>query len=463
MARRAAAFIKFLNSLARDYGSETEQQHSISPKRKRLNLLYILHDVLHSLKYHSKDAGALALFTGSIETQLVSLVTLAADFDRRSNSKHAKDLDTVLLLWNGYDARTESQTAMFSDSIMSQLLDAAHTIVKLPLKPDVTAEAKHAYIASLNAEEPSRAENKLQEASSIPPKPRSETHGDPAQPWHTLPAGNFLTHFARWKPDRPIKRELISPVSLKPDGADTDDMVHVVDTFLEEVDLLSTPLTELMIKDPAIYASDVGDPVMLSKGTSTPTAKPLRTYYGWSSEFCEKMRTWRRNGPDATPDFVTKWREVSPPRVERPVSPRPYPKSSAVAQRLARHAARAQQDRISQWSGGRGRGFRGGFDRGAPNSRGRGRGDRGDLSSKPVFRITSRRARASYGKTGYRKGKRRPPPLGSLTRRAEKRSYLLNDNGRPGAKVHPLFASERGGHEMSGNSNVDTPMQDVTQ
>ena len=110
------------------------------------------------------------------------------------------------------------------------------------------------------------------------------SHGDPTLPFHELPAGNFMPHII---PNKAIamRSEDVRPLQFRAGPAESS-LVNVVRSFLDEVATLDNAYEYL---DDEGIVPDIDE---LGQITYQNEDGELigDTYYGWSRQFCEKMK-----------------------------------------------------------------------------------------------------------------------------------------------------------------------------
>lgn len=120
-------------------------------------------------------------------------------------------------------------------------------------------------------------------------------HGDPSTPWFDLPAGNMMPHIM------PNSTRAINPVEIKPlrfvTGPADENLAFAVKTFLNEVDTIFGIVDpDAEIDESILDFDEVGQAIV--RDEITKEVLEGEGYYGWSRQFCEKMRRRKlRNDP----------------------------------------------------------------------------------------------------------------------------------------------------------------------
>ncbi|KAH7318183.1 hypothetical protein B0I35DRAFT_431492 [Stachybotrys elegans] len=282
---RTAALAKYLLAL-----SKNQQDDGTRPsvKRRRLHILYLLNDVL----FHAVTGSGDAHTARALEPMLPMLVASAAAFDKCP--KHVRKLQDLVALWE--------EKKYFPDEVVSQLKDA---IVGGPSNP-----------STLDLQ-PSAASIKLaRDAPYLLPS----FHGDTSTPWYDLPAATWLPHLTP-NSTKPMFPDLIRPIQLAPGPADKA-LTSAVQNLLADVDKIFSREVKLD-EDEQVDIDELGERVILDEITGEAVGGD--TYYGWSRQFCAKMKERaRKSAAPASPRGRSRSRSgspsfnsVSPPAIKR--------------------------------------------------------------------------------------------------------------------------------------------------
>lgn len=237
------------------------RKKSASASRKKLHILYIIHDVAHHTKYHTADLSTFSTFTASVQPFLVELVLSTASEQR---ARVLSRIHNLLEVWE--DERFFSrhyvnklQQAVTGTSILEQDAD----------EKDTTMQPAH---------------KDTNEGAFIMPA----THGDPATPYYDLPAGNLIP-FLEPGSSAPIRPELVRPLRLTA-GLASRPLVNALKDFLKDVESIEHKHS---ISDEDAGVSEIDG---LGQITIRDEAGDITgdTYYGWSREFCAKMKRMRK-------------------------------------------------------------------------------------------------------------------------------------------------------------------------
>ncbi|KAI9149543.1 hypothetical protein HJFPF1_11597 [Paramyrothecium foliicola] len=249
---RTAALGKFLVALSKSFVDDGQRP---SAKRKRLHVLYVLNDVLFHVVVRQENAG----FPVSLEPFLPSLVASVGAFDKCP--KHKNKLESLVGLW------VEKQ--YFSPDTVSQLKDAA---ANGSIAPSATGPL---------------ASTSLKLAKDAPFVLPS-MHGDSSTQWYDLPAATWLPHLTP-NSTKAMQPSLIRPIQLAPGPADKA-LSGAVKDLLSDVERLFAKEMNWE-DDPFGDIDELGEKVVLDEITGEVIGG--ETYYGWSRQFCEKMKTRR--------------------------------------------------------------------------------------------------------------------------------------------------------------------------
>ncbi|UPK93461.1 hypothetical protein LCI18_004396 [Fusarium solani-melongenae] len=253
---RIAALAKYLGILSKSFQDDASRP---SLKRKRLHLLYVLNDVFYHVIKRKGDGKFATLWDGA----LPGLVASAAAFD--NCPKHKAKLENLIRLWE--------EKKYFGADIVSKLKDAlASGVASQPTEPPQI----------------SNAPIKLAKDA---PYTLPSFHGDPSTPWYDLPATTWLPYLTP-NSTKPMIPDLIRPIQLAPGPADKV-LVDAVQGLLGEVERMFSREQKLN-DEPGVDLNELGERVLLDEITGEIIGG--ETYYGWSRQFCEKMKERRRKG-----------------------------------------------------------------------------------------------------------------------------------------------------------------------
>jgi hypothetical protein len=261
-AARTAALGKYLSS----YSKHAKQDHSINPQartsasRRKLHILYILHDVLHHAKYHTSNLSTFSIFTASMQPFLIELVQSAAS-ERRA--RVLARIHSLFELWE--DGKFYS----------SDYLDKLRQVATGHLSEQESVEHKNSKLS-------------VHHESNGAAYRMPATHGDPETPYYDLPAGNLLP-FLDPGSSAPIRPEEVRALRFNSGPADKP-LVNALQDFLKDVESIENRYNG---QDSEMGISEIDE---LGQITIKDEAGDITgdTYYGWSRAFCEKMKR-RRN------------------------------------------------------------------------------------------------------------------------------------------------------------------------
>ncbi|POS73124.1 hypothetical protein DHEL01_v208485 [Diaporthe helianthi] len=259
---RAVAFGKYLVALTASFPSGPQKAPGPSLKRRRLHVLYVLNDVLFHVKFRTTNQD----FFDRISPHVPALFKGAASFT--NVPKHTKKLHNLLQLWEN--------KSYFSTPLLESLRAA---VEEGPNSEG--SEANGGHVA-----------NKAQAGLTAREAPFTlpSMHGDPSTPWYDLPAANWLPVI---EPNsmRPMNPTMIKPLQLAGGPADKN-LIDAVKKLLGDVDKVYAKDAH-MDGDSAVDVSQMGEFIERDELGDIVGGE---TYYGWSRNFCEKMRTRRYKG-----------------------------------------------------------------------------------------------------------------------------------------------------------------------
>ncbi|KAK3370196.1 hypothetical protein B0H63DRAFT_564414, partial [Podospora didyma] len=243
---RIAAFCSYIAALSKLFGEPRDptQPNRLgkvpSAKRRRVHMLYILNDILHNLL----NATTRKSFAQKLEPTLPSLIKSASSF--LNSPKHSQKIQDLILHWK--------EEGFFDDAVITQLRAALSSSTS----PGDPGLAPPSIIPAAN---PTRVVHNV-----LPP-----VHGDASMRWYDLPAGTWLRAIQRGS-TRPMNPSDIAPIPMARGTADPR-LVEAVTRLIGEVEKM--------------YGNDVNNPPGDIDRMGEFSGE---TYYGWSPEFCEKMR-----------------------------------------------------------------------------------------------------------------------------------------------------------------------------
>ncbi|KAL6879115.1 hypothetical protein J3F83DRAFT_758833 [Trichoderma novae-zelandiae] len=253
---RCTALGKFWAVLSKNLAEEADGKRP-SARRRRLHLLYIANDVLYhqvvrqgSRKVGEAWAGVLPAMMGH-----------AAAFD--NFPKHKAKLSGLIDLWE--------DKAYFTPDLIAQLRTALSN--------------GSAEMTAVNLELSETSLKLAKDAPYILPS----FHGDASIPWYDLPAGTWLPHITP-NSSRPMIPDQIRPIQLAAGPAEKR-VVDAVKTLLKDADYIYSKESEPS-DDVHMGYSEMGERIVLDEITGEVIGGD--SYYGWSRQFCERMRERRK-------------------------------------------------------------------------------------------------------------------------------------------------------------------------
>ncbi|RCI11217.1 hypothetical protein L249_7646 [Ophiocordyceps polyrhachis-furcata BCC 54312] len=321
---RASTLGKYLVALAESMEKDFDRP---SVRRRRLHVLFIANDVLHHTVVGRGDQHLVQAW----EAHLPAMIATASTFEKCP--KHLAKVRALIDLWEtkGY----------VSADLVNRLRETftRHSDKESGTRIHMTPAAFEL----------------AKEAPYIMPA----VHGDPSLPWHEQPASLWL---AQLRPGmtKPMRRSLVRPVQLNP-GPASEVLIKAVKDILEDADTL---YRKESLRDRA-------------NADFNPLGERLdqrpQTYWGWSPQFCRRVKEGRHYVPKDRPRSRSRSRRRSSSCPSRPSrSPKRSrfassrsPRSRDASRSPARHHSRSRSGSRRR----RGQHASSGFHRRSPNSR----------------------------------------------------------------------------------------------
>jgi len=251
-----------------------------SAKRKRLHVLYLLNDLLHHTKHHSRDPTAYTCLTTNLQPHLEELVSLATSCELSKNRKVHKRVEELLDLWeaNNYYTRHNINELRVAAEEAGKVTEQQSYDNRIEQGKSVNSEVEKSSLGSKDA-----------------PFTMPASHGDPSVPWYWLPAANMIRHIMP-SPSSPIPVREMKPLQL-PAGPANGALANVVRDFLKDVERIYSGSGD---EDEGIVVDidEIGQPLIRDEVTGELAT--VDGYYGWSTTFCESMK--RIRGKHARPN-----------------------------------------------------------------------------------------------------------------------------------------------------------------
>ena len=240
-----------------------------SVRQRRLHILYLLNDLLHHTKYHIESSSAFSTLTGSLQPHLVELFEYAASYQSQKYPKHHKRVTRLLDVWGRHN--------YYSLPYINKLRESVRNAAYLDPRKSEHAKARPSVDALLN---PGRAVGK--DAPFVMPA----THGDPSTAYYDLPAANMMPHIV---PNAvvPINPKFLKPLQFVAGPAD-ESLVNALRGFMRDIESLddtNDDVNEGNVRD----IDELGQPLL--KNSDTGETVGGDGYYGWSRNFCQRMKT----------------------------------------------------------------------------------------------------------------------------------------------------------------------------
>ncbi|UKZ46151.1 hypothetical protein TrVGV298_000349 [Trichoderma virens] len=249
---RCTALGKFWAVLSKNLAMENDGKRP-STKRRRLHLLYIANDVLFHEVVRQSNRKLGEAWAGI----LPAMIGNAAAFD--NCPKHKTKLGGLINLWE--------KKAYFSPELVAQLRTALSN--------------GSAEITAVNLELSESSLKLAKDAPYILPS----FHGDASVPWYDLPAGTWLPHITP-NSSRPMIPDQVRPIQLAAGPAEKR-VVDAVKMLLKDADYIYSKDSEPS-DDLHTGYSEMGERIILDEITGEVIGG--ESYYGWSRQFCERMK-----------------------------------------------------------------------------------------------------------------------------------------------------------------------------
>ncbi|PHH49094.1 hypothetical protein CFIMG_007009RA [Ceratocystis fimbriata CBS 114723] len=230
-------------------------------RRKRLHVLYIVNDILHHTLAQSPDN----IFLQSFESSLKPLFASAAAVEKSTN--HISKLNELIRIWEERQYVAAKTIDTLRDTMTGALADTSAHNAAMDIAPD-----------------PVKGPTLTKEVPYMLPS----IHGDPAVPWYDLPASTWLPHMTP-NSTKPMTPSMIKPLHMNagpPDKA----LVDAVKGLLSNVDQIYAKDCSLDLQEHTDI-NELGEVVSLDEITGSVLGG--ETYYGWSRDFCIKMKALR--------------------------------------------------------------------------------------------------------------------------------------------------------------------------
>jgi len=272
-AARISAVGKYIVALSASLASidegaaKTVHDRGTPARRKKLHLLYLLNDLLHHTRYHAESPSAYSVLTGNLQSYLVDLFSAASTYGMDTHPKHHQKIEDLLRLWQ--------ERGYYQTSYIDKLRESVK----------IAATADHE-IAALCRPSDSQRDHNLAEEKRDTPYIMPASHGDPSTPYYDLPAANMMPHIVP-NSSNPISSHMVKPLQFVAGPADQT-LVAFVKDFLKQVS--STDGLDLeSMESGTVDLDELGQYVL--RDVSTNEVVRGQGYYGWSQDFCEKMKS----------------------------------------------------------------------------------------------------------------------------------------------------------------------------
>ena len=270
---------KYLVAQAASLGAGHEGKSRVfngaSASRRQLHILYLLNDFLHHSCYHNDNSPTAKELAEALQPHLDDLWVYAAAHNARTFPRLHKRLEGLLDTWD--------QQSYYTTSYLQRLRDAVRDAGK-----QGTAEG---LLSQDRSEAPTYAVNtsgKKEASYNLPAH-----HGDPSAPYYELPAGTMLPHILE-DSSAAINPQNVRAIQFAA-GPAPPQLAHAVEEFLKDADALyAEGPDDEDDEGVSLELDEVGLPMARAGGEGKEKAG--ESYYGWSKEFCERMKHKLRGG-----------------------------------------------------------------------------------------------------------------------------------------------------------------------
>lgn len=272
-ATRTVAIGKYLVALSGSFtdatytAEATSTSKTILPaRRQRLNVLYLLNDSIHHIKFHDNSSPQSSTMITSLEPYLSKLIALASAYKSDLYPKHQQKIQDLLDLW-----RNE---CYYQPSVLHSLSQTATDAAALVQVPAQVLRRRN-----------SASDDVVDENKKTAPFFMPASHGDSSTPFYDLPAANLIPHIIP-NSTNPINPQSVRPLQLATGPANAT-LITAVKKFLLNIDKIDGE--NVQSDDPVEYdIDDLGHMIIYDKDANKSSEG--EGYYGWSWEFCEKMK-----------------------------------------------------------------------------------------------------------------------------------------------------------------------------
>ncbi|KAL8769195.1 MAG: hypothetical protein Q9194_005517 [Teloschistes cf. exilis] len=281
---KTSAVGKFLVALASSFSTSDatgDHGHANKPKpssrRQKLHILYLVHDLLHHAKFHATNFADSDSPNQGLRPYISQLVSVASAYDAEKYPRHFIKINELLSLWN--------KGKYFPASYLATLKEASTS----------TSKATTWSTGNVDDGEGSNARIEPTEIRKDAPYIMPPSHGDASDPYYDLPAGNLMSHIVP-NSTTPIVPRAVKPLQFRA-GPANEKLANIVKAFLQEADAVYGG----KLPGNGVLGTDI-DQLGQSITFNGPRGEPLigEGYYGWSREFCERMKSRNKRGRNQT-------------------------------------------------------------------------------------------------------------------------------------------------------------------
>ena len=256
--------------------------------RKRLHILYLVNDILHHAKHHLQGQDDFTRIASALQPFATELTALLAS---DAKPKVRRRLEELLHLWKA--------EAYFPKEVGAEL------------EAIVRDGGSSADVPGSNADFGEKGNTTISKNQKEAPYVMPPMHGDSSTPWYDLPAGNLLPHIIP-NSSVPIRPEYIKPLEFTPGPPDVS-LVQALADFLDDVDRIDrgVALTNKHTTEDD-YVSEINELGQMVWRDDNGDIVRGDTYYGWSREFCDKMKRRRKRNDNEMTRSRSRSRSYSP-------------------------------------------------------------------------------------------------------------------------------------------------------
>ncbi|KAL9635196.1 MAG: hypothetical protein Q9164_003614 [Protoblastenia rupestris] len=231
-----------------------------------MHVLYLLNDTLHHAKHHVKSGAAYRTLAERLQPHALGVIKFLSAQKPNEHAQHHPQILDLLELWARAGYFQVSHIQIMRD-VISEAKLKGHEDIGEPKAPADLADS----LVS-------------QDRENVP-YVMPTSHGDSSTPFYDLPAGNMIPHIIP-NSTAPIDPQLVKPLRFAAGPADQA-LTRALKILLEEVnDLEGMHFEEKQLQ--GVDFDEMGQHSI--RDLFSRKIKRAGGYYGWSRDFCQKMK-----------------------------------------------------------------------------------------------------------------------------------------------------------------------------